>query len=391
MTWRQHIARQPSHQPGAASKLTVAGSATLKQRAGNAGMQRLFGSQKFNGVLGTNRNKELVTVKREIGDGYGDRWQATAVARLAKAEPAAVALTRDGKWRAFETTAAFSPGKVGDDAPAAESVAKNGGLIVEVFGVPSLSAIGSAEGVAPRAAAILGVPEADVRSIRSLAGRETNSINIVGSPERGSPGGGNAPIGGETGFEEGKPAAFWIDLPELDRERAAETLFHEDQHLRDWNLAQSWIAAYRSETGRLFVKSAIKPFADWLNDQAKKNRLSKAERELVLMTIADATAYTEANANVRSFLADLEAGAPKLAKQALVGYARALKPQREGGLGQYANPAPGSEVVAGLIKELRSAYDKMPRDVRLQYDAAVAAAKIEYPGAWIAVLDFARR
>jgi hypothetical protein len=235
------------------------------------------------------------------------------------------------------------------------------------------------------------VPEADVRSIRALSGREMNAINIVGSPERGSPGGGNAPIGGETGFEEGKPAAFWIDLPELDRERAAETLFHEDQHLRDWNLTQSWIAAYRSETGRLFVKSAIKPFSDWLNDQAKKNRLSKAEVELVLMTIADATAYTEANANVRSFLADLEAGAPNLAKQALVGYARALKPKREGGMGQYANPAPGSEVVAGLTKELRSAYDKMPRDMRLQYDAAVAAAKIEYPGAWISVLDFAHR
>jgi hypothetical protein len=354
-------------------------------------MQRLFGNQKFTGVLGTNRKKELVTVKREIGDGYGDRWQATAVARIAKAEPAAVALTRDGKWRAFETTAAFSPGKVGDDAAAGESIAKNDGLIVEVFGVPPLSAIASAEGVAPRAAAILGVPEADVRSIRALSGREMNAINIVGSPERGSPGGGNAPIGGETGFEEGKPAAFWIDLPELDRERAAETLFHEDQHLRDWNLTQSWIAAYRSETGRLFVKSAIKPFSDWLNDQAKKNRLSKAEVELVLMTIADATAYTEANANVRSFLADLEAGAPNLAKQALVGYARALKPKREGGMGQYANPAPGSEVVAGLTKELRSAYDKMPRDMRLQYDAAVAAAKIEYPGAWISVLDFAHR
>ena len=95
--------------------------------------------------------------------------------------------------------------------------------------------------------------------------------------------------------------------------------------------------------------------------------------------------------NVRSFLADLQADAPDLATKALVGYAHALKPKKEGGGGQYASPAPGLNVQAALVKELRAAYSQMPENKKQQYDAAVAAAMKEYPSAWISELDFSKR
>ena len=103
-------------------------------------------------------------------------------------------------------------------------------------------------------------------------------------------------------------------------------------------LAQEWVKKYETETKRPFVKSAAQLFHDWLNAQVKQRRLTKADAEMVSMEASDTTAYTEARANVRSFLADLQAGATDLATKALVGYAHSLKPKSEGGAGQYGDP-----------------------------------------------------
>jgi len=138
------------------------------------------------------------------------------------------------------------------------------------------------------------------------------------------------------------------------------------------------------------VKTAQEPFKKWLNEQVKKRRLTEADAEMIVMEAGDAPAYTEARANVRSFLADLQAGAPDLATKALVGYAHALKPKSQGGSGQYGSPAGGSKVQAALVMELKTAYRRMPKPMQQQYDAAVAAAKKEYPSAWISELDFSK-
>jgi leucyl aminopeptidase len=66
-------------------------------------------------------------------------------------------------------------------------------------------------------------------------------------------------------------------------------------------------------------------------------------------------------------------------------------PKKEGGTGQYASPAPGSQVQAALVKELKRAYRQMPKKMKQQYDDAVAAAKEQYPSAWISELDFKKR
>jgi hypothetical protein len=41
--------------------------------------------------------------------------------------------------------------------------------------------------------------------------------------------------------------------------------------------------------------------------------------------------------------------------------------------------------------ELKTAYGKMPKKMHQQYDDAVAAAKKEYPSAWISELEFSKR
>jgi ATP-dependent DNA ligase len=167
-------------------------------------------------------------------------------------------------------------------------------------------------------------------------------------------------------------------------------MFHEVTHLRDWELAQEWVGKYQTETGRLFVKSASGLLRDWLNAQVNKGRLTKADAEMVLMEAVDASAYTEARANTRTFLAELQVGAADLATESLVAYAKALKPQSKGGTGKYANPAAKSEVVAALVAEFKTAYKQMSKDMQKQYDAALAAAMKENPAAWISELDFSK-
>ena len=77
-------------------------------------------SSKFDGAfLGADRNDKEILVKREVGgtQGYNDRLQAIAVARLARAEPSAVAMGKDGKWHAFETTTGINPADASANDP----------------------------------------------------------------------------------------------------------------------------------------------------------------------------------------------------------------------------------------------------------------------------------
>jgi hypothetical protein len=403
------------------------------------------GSSKFDGaLLGVDRNGRQILVNRELGgtQGYDHRLQAVAVARLAQAEPSAVALGHNGKWHAFETIggivaadasakdprASIKPvgahfkdvellptrlliaqarqkvdelkakvvriGKLqlewrtnpeyrkavkGSDRPIPEALEEARVLTVQELNKANQTA----------AALILGVPESEVLSITSLSGRVAGKINIIPPQGKGVPGGGHNPLGGDIRFEEGRLSAIHFDLSEFDDPvRAQMTLFHEAQHLHDWELAQYWIKTYRAETGALFIKSAQDAFKKWLEDQVKRKRLTEADRELVIMEIGDANAYTEARANVRTFLAALQAGAPAVATKALVGYARALKPG-----GQYASPADKpneSRVQVALVEELRTAYQQMPTQMKQQYNAAVSAAITENPGAWISELNFSK-
>jgi len=181
----------------------------------------------FDGVLlGTNRAKQEVRVKRAVGgpQGYDDRLQAIAVARLAQAEPAAVVLGKNGKWHALETTAAFAAGRVG----AAEVAAGSQVPFVEVHGLPSAAGISAArqridnilkwmaklddmeqdfkrnkpmlaavresqaeaitmlaQAQRTRASLVLGVTESEIEPIAFVSSRIAGKVNIVGTPGQG--------------------------------------------------------------------------------------------------------------------------------------------------------------------------------------------------------------
>src|SRR5687767_7824403 len=59
--------------------------------------------------VGWNNAGAEVKVTKELGttSGYDDRYQATAVVRMAKADPAVVVKGRDGRWHALQVSTSF--------------------------------------------------------------------------------------------------------------------------------------------------------------------------------------------------------------------------------------------------------------------------------------------
>jgi len=235
----------------------------------------------------------------------------------------------------------------------------------------------------------LGVPLSELEFNSYSSQRQYGRINITGQADPRSPGGSHGPIPqqGEVDFKPGMKSAVQIDFSQFELEdptRAQSVLFHEVEHLGDYELAQNWVQRYERETGRVFVSGppGRDAFAGWMMAQAPV-RLSNADAELVVEEAADVSGATEARANVHTFLAALHAGAFERAIKDLVGYANALPPGK-----QYANPAPGS--MAALTTELQTTYQQMPREMQLQFHAALAAAKQANPSAWVSNVHFAK-
>lgn len=286
--------------------------------------------------LGTNVDSEDVIVTREVGStqGYDDRLQAIAVARLGGAEPAAVVQGYDGKWHALETTASFHRGsfKAADTPtratyglPSSKGIAdyrqKVNSLKARLDELNTMKGSGGARKAIERekdrlredlshanqelASFILGVPGSELQFNVYSSDQEPGKINITGQPGTGSPGGSHGPVAGQGGvdFKPGMKSAFHIDLPELeDPARAQSVLFHEVAHLKDYELAQEWIQRYEQETQRPFVSGppGQKAFEDWMKAQAPA-RISRGDAELVVDETADRTATAEARANVHTF------------------------------------------------------------------------------------------
>ena len=257
--------------------------------------------------LGWNQNNDQVQVKREVGgtEGYDGRLQAIAVARLAKAEPAAVVQDANNKkWHAVETTADFESGPSRTARSAMEASAGEDTRFLAVYGLPSLSRIaqsrqkvdelkaqvarldaleadwsdpefrkavrGASEATLPaiqaerkktiqnlnqatqtHAALILGVPESEILLSRSLTGREAGKVNIIGTTRIGTHlVGGKARWRG-TGIRGGTGVGLRsIDLSELDKARAARGAVSRGSHQIDWDLPRSGSRKYTTETKR---------------------------------------------------------------------------------------------------------------------------------------------
>ena len=408
----------------------------LHAQAGNRAVARLLTVQrrdkakapsvKFGGlVLGTNRAKQDVKVDHELGSplGYRGRRQAFGVARMAKAPHAVVVETGDGRWHALATTADFDAGLV-------TNASKIAG-IREVHGITALGAVdfmkhdvdaardlaasfkaihtsdrdlqkridvlvaelehGAFEVDTSRIAAMLGVPRDEVKRITTLGTRVSDKINITGQPDADSPGGGHAPMGGSPKFQQGVKSSFWIDLAEFDKTRAPAVMFHESEHMADWDMTQQAIADYE-KAGHIFVQGdmGLAPFQSWLNAQVKKKLLTPADAEIIVDETFNRSSTTEARANVRTFLALFATGDTDAAAKDLKAYANNLKPTKEGGLGHYASPPQGSTVRAELAAEAAAMYTPLSAPLRAKYDAAVEGAITTYKSGWLDELRMAR-
>jgi len=371
--------------------------------------------------LGRTSDSEEVVAKREVGSmqGYDERLQAIAVARLNKAEPAAVVQGYDGKWHALETTVNFYGGLFAASNTPTQAV----------YGLPSsvaipsyrqqvrslqerLKELGAMDSGGDRkaiererehvsqeltrarqmlASLVLGVPESEIQFNINSTQRTFGKINVVAEdvPKSSGRHGAVSGQGGDDAFTQTKKTAFEIDFPDLldDPAEAQSTMFHEIQHQKDYEFAQEWVKKYEKESGHIFVSGTlgVKPFNVWLNKQVIKKRLSTADVELIIDRSLDMNSTTEARANVRTFLVSLQAGDPKQAEKEIVSYSKALKPG-----GAYGNPANGSSVVAALVSEAHTIFQQMPKEMQRQFKAAVAAAKTANPAAWISKLDFSK-
>ena len=396
--------------------------------------------------LGTSRSGKAILVKREVGDlqGYDEKLQAIAISRLAKADPAAVAQSKDDKWHAFETVLGIDVGTAGANDPAAKLIAA-GVPFKDVDFLTSVNDIGGAsqtvddlkahlarldalqqewntdpafresvKGATPpfpqaiqdetdntkkrlakaeqtRAALVFGVSESDISFNISVSDRVADKVNLTGSPGTGSNStarhGPVAHQDGDGSFSPDLVTAFDINTSEIEKPELAQgDLFHEVSHLADYRLAQRWAHRYQDETGRLFVGGVGLPkFKEWIDAQTKTKppRLSPADAELIVDEAADASSTTEARANIHTFLAYFQNGFDKEATVTLTKYAAALLPGKA-----YATPPPGSPVLAQLTSELKTAQQQANKSQKALFEAAMASAKQANPSAWFTKIDF---
>ena len=398
----------------------VAGAVAAGTLPGVPVLQRAPGAALI-GQTVTSRSGVAVTVTRVVGqgDGYEERWMATAVARLTKTEPAAAVQRADtGRWYAVEVSASVPAGPVTSTA---------GGVVSSAYGLPSLAALAqlttsvtqlkarlavlkttkpegrqevkahqdelsavvsqlNQENVR-RMALVFGVSDTEVNLIRSKVGKASGQINVIGAPDLNSPSGSHGPVAGQKDLAFHPDLVTAIDLNEDkldDPARAQATLFHEAHHLNDIRFAQDWVRTYQKETKALWVSGSagVKPFQKYLEAQVTKKRLTAGDAQLVVDESVDVTATTEARANIHTFLTVLQLGDVQRAATLLQAYARALPPVGK----QYGAPPAKSAVVSELVAELKTAYRALTTPLRAGYKSAVKDAVAANPGAWIAAL-----
>ena len=347
--------------------------------------------------LGVNKHGEEVRVTREVGSkqGYDEKEQAMAVARMAGAEPAAVVKGRDGKWHAVETTANFYAGleAAADNSQVrgVQPMASSAELAELAREVKERRASGDTGGdftAKQQLLAELTFGTSDVQFNRTSTDRKAGVINLNAdfalkhAKHQRAPRGLHGPEGAmDPDFAPGRKTAIEISLDELaDPKSAQGVLFHEMTHKNDYDLADKWTSQFVSE-GHHWVRGSP-AFSDWMKKQVAAKKISPADAELVQDIALNLSATTEARAFSKAALAAVQAGAPEVAKDQLVTYAKALKS------GEYAAPLHGSEVQKALTRELQAAYKAMSPDQQKDLKAAVAAARKANPDAWVGKLTF---
>lgn len=348
--------------------------------------------------VGQNRHGEDVRVTREVGAlaGYENRLLAISVARMAAIEPAVVVKGNDKRWHALETTANFYGGGSSADNY----------RVAEIYGLPSRTGIAGSQAkidellrrasANPRDASVgpeldrermlhaqlvFGVEAKEIKFIRSIHDRAADVINVVPNlPD--DIGGIHGPVGtSDPDFVKGAKTAITVSLKKLATPQAAAgTVFHEETHRLDYEHTQALASRYEADTRRTFM--AGRPFTMWLLGQPA-SALARDEAELAADVAENANGATEAHANLRTFLAAIEAGAGQLAQTMLVAYAGALSSK------PATYNAPGNYVTAASFVEMETVYRRSNAAEKKAFDDAFAAVRAKYPTAWFARFDHA--
>lgn len=363
--------------------------------AGSAAAQP--GASPFAGQrIGWTGSGKEVRITREVGTvaGYDDRLQATAVARMAKAEPAGVVKGRDGKWHAVETTESF----FGGVAPA------DNAMLREVVALPSMRAIASTKQKidalrdrvargdrtatedlsrekAVYASLVLGLDEREIKAIRTSADKDARYVNLNATLSTRGLHGSMPSKGAALGVDlDGRSAielrADLVDRPAL----AVGTLFHEATHRADYELTRTWTRRYTEATKK---KVAPGPNRDrallaWLLARSEAS-LSRADAQLVVDLAAGLSLSIENRAHLRGFIAALQAGAFDTACA-----------QLEGMFDRQYSGHPGAFVAPAMLAELETAYRALPHEAKQQFDAGLAELSRRNPTSWLAKYDHAK-
>jgi hypothetical protein len=349
----------------------------------------------FNGLRIGWKDGHEVKITRSLSPavGHETRMDAVAFARLSGADPTAVVRDSNGKWHAVELDGNFHGGtKLASD----NNLRNVEGLTH--FDQKNLEAIqqeitqaqqkGDYEEVSrlqkSQAALVFGVDESEINFIKNSNERVAGKINInTGKSGGGLHGAEKAP---NSNFDPTKKNAMEIGIKELaNPKNASAIIFHENSHAKDYALTQHWIGEYEKETGKKFVpgdKGDI-GFTTWINSQAPK-KLSRADAEVVSDVSANANGSSEAKAYVGTFINAIKAGNPEAAATQLRSYAAGMlsRPQK-------INRPTGAHVELELKRQLEIEYQKMPKEMKAQFDKTFQEIAKNYPDAWISKFNHA--
>jgi hypothetical protein len=345
-----------------------------------------------------------VQITRELGspEGYGNRLEAIAAARLAKAEPAAVLQDQQGKWHAVETTTNCSGGMAAADSAtrAVEGLPSSAGISDLRNDVINLRrALQEPQNQTSRdemidelshkqkelASLIFGVPQSDINI--DYKHPVPGKINLV--PSGQLPGGatGATTLGPGDDFAH-RPVTIELDINKLtDRAGAEGALFHEATHAQDFDLAKQWVGKFEQQTSHKFTSSDSAQFQGWLQGQVSKGDLSEADREIVMSEVNGGRGIPEARAHVHAALAALQGGNPTVASRELVNYVVDLKNHEYSNLANDGNTRNGAAVRDALTHEIQATYRHLPPDMQRALEDAISSARQQNPDAWLSTIS----
>lgn len=288
------------------------------------------------------------TVVRTFGpaEGYSNKFQALATARLQGADPLAVVKDSNGKWHAAQTKEKLTTRDISTAFPLAQlpqPPAKNTAYQT-ALALPEGTDEQKAAKAKALAVAALGIPEDLVTAGKGWSRFDPEKINVDTGMTTAS---------GRTHIHDGKcgcghkGASVELSLSRLKdgTNFISGTLFHEGQHKSD---------------------------DDVLHGQLEQpGKLTSAEKR----TVADlkgAQTSKESSAYARAFLATVDQD-KEVALNQLLGFL-------DNEINNAATPNQLNPTLrADLVKEMKAHYETLPPDLQEQFKQVVAVAELRHP------------